>query len=558
MTEFQLLSAMNGISSAYIDSAQKQLGYLEETSGKQKAPHRFRAAAAVVLVLAGILFFGTPVGAAAAELVQAKIAQLVELLFPPKDIAVSPEGVTDMVPHAAHGKEPQLHTTGFVLYIDETRYAMTEENGAYFVRPLEYDPAWPVCELEIREIPGTDYETAAQETRSAMLEDWETVSGIYRPLEPPCMIFNAREGEAWESRCEDHSFYENGREGTYHIVTRYFVGIEEGHGTRLAAMRDTFQILAPQDVSQYEDEQSAVEGALAREVAYAKELVEELLEKLKTDETMTQADMNSNAQRRYELWDDVLNKIWDTLERTMDRDAFRVLREEQRQWIGQKEAQAEAEAQEYTGGSLYGTVYYGAAARITEERVYVLLEYLTGERTVGHVPEITAPTELIPGQSTSDDVSLYYQAQFPEKNVYVTFRDLDGNNYGDLAVYYDGAYRALYLMGEDYILQQMYLFEEGFRLYQWSDESGQQTNANIIGTEEMTETSNTNTYYDVVDGQLILMDAIKFDRSSGRNQWFTIVESDWVPMEKDQYGKILFRYDLQTDNLVPIEQYYMQ
>ena len=144
--------------------------------------------------------------------------------------------------------------------------------------------------------------------------------------------------------------------------------------------------------------------------------------------------------------------------------------------------------------------------------------------------------------------------KLPEKNLYCTLRDFDGDGWGDLAVYYDGAYRALYLMGEDYILQKEFLFDEGFRLY-WDTETDE---ANILGTEELTEISNANYYYDIQDGQLILLDAIKFDNGSGINQWFTIGDSDWAPCSKDLYGEILFRYKVQTDNLVPIEEYYLR
>lgn len=556
MTEFQILSAMTHINSVYIDAAQKQLGYLPQGKAKQKSRRAFRSplAAAIAVVLLTFLFFQTPMGVKAAEIVQQKIAQLIEVLFPAKEIVVSPEGMTDVVSHAAHGKEPTAAEPGFAIYIDEERYTVTEEAGVWTVRPKDYDPAWPVCELVIREIPGKDYETAAQEVRESMLDSWNYVSGIYRPLDPPRMIFNANNGDAWESPMEDHYFYENGDTGTYHIVCRYFVGIAEGHGTRLAAMRDTFTLIAPQDASQYENEADAIKKAMAQEAAYAQDLVDELLETLKTDATMTQADMNINSQRRYELWDEVLNKIWDSLERTMDKDAFKVLKQEQLLWIDRKEAKMDDAAAQYAGGSLSAGAYYGTGAEITERRVHELLEYLTGERTVENVPELTAPTELIPGQSTSDDVSAYYQAKFPEKSIYCTFRDLDGNNYGDLAVYYDGSYRALYLMGEDYILQKEFLFDEGFRLY-WDTETDE---ANILGTEEMTDTGSANFYYDLMDGQLILLDAIKFDNGSGINQWFTIGDGDWALCSKDLYGEILFRYKVQTDNLVPIEEYYLQ
>ena len=556
MTEFELLSAMTHIHSAYIDEAQRKLGYLSQgtrRSGRSR-PLLRRMAAVIALILAGILFFQTPMGAAAAEIVQEKLSQLIGVLFPGKELMVTPEGVTDMVPHAAYGREPTADSPGFAIYVDEERYSVTQTDGQWVIRPKDYDPAWPVCELTVREVPGKDPETLAQETWNGMLGSWETVSGIYRPLEPACLIFNVNDGGAWEAPIEDHAFYDGGNGSTFHILCRYFTGIAEGHGTRLAAMRDSFTLIAPQDASQYENEADALKSAMEKEAAYAQALVDELLEKLATDATMTQADMNINSQRRYELWQEVLDKLWDSLERTMDKASFRVLKEQQREWEDRKEAKMDGAAAQYEGGSLSASAYYGTGAEITERRVYELLEYLTGERTVEAAPEVTAPEKLIPGQSTSDDVAAWYQEKFPEKQVYCTFRDLDGNNYGDLAVYYDGSYRALYLMGEDYVLQKEYRFEEGFRLY-WDPQTD---NANIVGTEEMTAAGSINTYYDVANGELVLLDAIRFDSSSGTNQWFTVGDSDWAPTSKDHYGQILFRYEIQTDNLKPIEDYYLR
>lgn len=562
MTEKHILAAMTYIDSAYIDSAQKKLGYLPTEKKKKRRPIRFNIAAAIAVILMCALFFQTPIGARAAEIVQEQVAKLIEILFPPKDILVTPEGITDMVPHEAHGKEPSVTQPGFVIYIDEERYAITEEESAWFIRPIVYDAAWPKSEIEIREIPDKDYETAAEEVRKSLLDSWETVSGIYRPLEPPCMIFNANNGTAWESACEDHYFYENGNEGTYHIISRYFVGVAEGHGTRFAAMVNTFTLIAPQDASRYETPEDAVQGAMAQEAAYAQALVDELVEKLQTDSTMTQSDMNINAQRRYELWDEVLNKVWDCLERSMDKNDFKALKKEQLEWIDNKEAKMDNAVAEVQGGSLAATVYYGAGAQITERRVYELLEYLTGERTVENIVWETAPEELIPGQSTIDDVSLYYQEKFPDKNIYSTLRDLDGDHYGDLAVYYDGTYRALYLMDESYVLKKEILFEEGFRFYEYSpkDGDGSQIEPNIIGTDEATETGDIKTYYEVNNGVLVLREAIRFDSwaDTGENKWYAIGDGDWVTISKDTYGKILFSYTVQADNLKPIEDYFLR
>lgn len=552
MKPMELLEAMGSIRDSYILEAEQMRGG-EKTA--RKAPRRAwmrNLAAVVALVLILAWFLQTPVGVAAVEKVQQAVNQLIEVLFPPKDIRVTPEGGTEMVSHVAHGKEPEAGTPGFVIYVDEERYVMTEEAGAWFIRPREYDEAWPVCEIEIRELPGRNYQEAAEQVREEMLPNWKTVSGIYRPVES-LLIFNAVDGDAWEDRCEDHYFYENGNVGAYHITCRYFVGILEGHGTRLAAMAQSFQLVAPQDASQYESPEEAVQRAMEQEAAYAKELVAELLEQLKTDGSMTQADMNINAQRQYELWDEVLNKIWDSLQRTMDRDAFRVLRQEQREWIDLRDERAEEAASEVEGGSLYPTIYYSAAAKATEERVYELLEYLTGERKVENVPKVTAPETLVAGSSTIEDIPLYYREKYPDKNLYATLRDFDGDGWGDLAVYYDGAYRALYVM-EDNLIQAEYLFEEGFLLYECFEEDV----CNVILTVEDTDWREIHRFYSLIDGELFLREGLKYDGTTGLNKWYLEGDAGWQEISKDLYGQLRFQYDRQADDLVPLEDYYMR
>lgn len=552
MKAMELLDAVGSVRDDYILEAEQMRSKTKTEKKKPRTALWRNLAAVITLVLILAWFLQTPVGAAAVEKVQQAVSQLIEVLFPPKDILVTPEGGSEIISHEAHGKEPGVSTPGFVIYVDEERYAMTEENGAWYIRPREYDETWPVCEIEIRELPGRDYEEAAEQVREEMLPNWKTVSGIYRPVESP-LIFNAVDGDAWESKCEDHYFYENGNSGAYHITCRYFVGILEGHGTRMAAMAQSFQLIAPQDTSQYETPEEAVQRAMEQEAAYAQGLVEELVEQLRTDGNMTQADMNINSQRQYELWDEVLNKIWDSLQRTMDRDAFRVLQQEQREWIDLRDARAEEAAKEVEGGSLYPTVYYSAAAKATEERVYELLEYLTGERKVENVPKVTAPETLAAGSSTIEDIPLYYREKFPEKNLYCTYRDFDGDGWGDLAVYYDGAYRALYVM-EDNIIQAEYLFEEGFLLYECVDEDVY----NVILTEEDTDRREIHRFYSLIDGELFLREGLKYDGTSGLNKWYIEGDTGWQEISKDLYGQLRFRYDRQADNLVPLEEYYLR
>ena len=100
------------------------------------------------------------------------------------------------------------------------------------------------------------------------------------------------------------------------------------------------------------------------------------LEEMLENEPLTQAEMNETAGAIYTLWDDLLNDIWGMLQETLDDETMAQLKAEQLDWIAQKEAAIEAAGAEVEGGSMYPLVTNLKAAELTEERVYVLAEYL--------------------------------------------------------------------------------------------------------------------------------------------------------------------------------------
>lgn len=112
------------------------------------------------------------------------------------------------------------------------------------------------------------------------------------------------------------------------------------------------------------------------QIGYAEEAAAALKEKALTDSTMTQADLNDNAMYSYQVWDDVLNMQWRLLLDNLDEQTMEELTREQLAWIQEKEAAAEEAAAEVGGGSLSPIFYYGKAAEMTRNRVYVLAEYL--------------------------------------------------------------------------------------------------------------------------------------------------------------------------------------
>lgn len=99
-------------------------------------------------------------------------------------------------------------------------------------------------------------------------------------------------------------------------------------------------------------------------------------EELKTDNSLTQTDLNSKSQEIYELWDSALNQLWDVLQKSKTSQEMENLLSGQRQWIQEKEAAAKDAGAPYEGGTLQSMAVSQKAAELTRKRVYELLEYL--------------------------------------------------------------------------------------------------------------------------------------------------------------------------------------
>jgi len=93
-------------------------------------------------------------------------------------------------------------------------------------------------------------------------------------------------------------------------------------------------------------------------------------------EAVSTIEMVDNAKRRYEIADYCLNYLWDIVLYEVEGEDYDKLLNEQREWISQKEAQAQANADEWEGGSGAPVAYYDTLADMTMERCGELLEYI--------------------------------------------------------------------------------------------------------------------------------------------------------------------------------------
>ncbi len=87
-----------------------------------------------------------------------------------------------------------------------------------------------------------------------------------------------------------------------------------------------------------------------------------------------QVTMNQLAYEEYELWDTLLNDIWDYMKETLDVETMAKLTEQEKAWVQDKEQQAKEAGAEMEGGSMQPMLEYGKAASLTRERVEYLME----------------------------------------------------------------------------------------------------------------------------------------------------------------------------------------
>ena len=109
-------------------------------SPKKAGKPKIRWIAATIAVVMMLTFFQTAPGAAALELVKETITNIIETMFPPKDIEITLEGESEVVLHEAGGQGPSFQddgtTPGFAIYYDPERYVMTTENDATYIRQI--------------------------------------------------------------------------------------------------------------------------------------------------------------------------------------------------------------------------------------------------------------------------------------------------------------------------------------------------------------------------------------------------------------------------------------
>ncbi len=364
MTEMELLKVIGYAQDVHILDAEEPIKKRKVISFPK--PLIRTIAAILTVVLAVGLFLKTPMGVAVAEAAKDQFGWFLDLLFPPKDEVVYVEGFPETIHVQAKGREPEEKQPGFSIYVDTESYAMTEENGSWFVRPIAANPELPPIEMQITEVLDKHPLEAAEETRAQMEGNWEALSNIrtyWLDNKAEVLAITASKGMQWDSAQEDHQFIDNLRGGSYHVVIRYFMEASEGAGVRLHNMLKSFTIIAPQDISQYQNETDTLVQAMEQEIAYAEE----------QDSWQSDAiDPEIAAMERNARWLDTHRKLWEILERSADEETLQNLLSEQLSWGARKRIAINLLNAEDRA------VREEENAKWIKERCYMLLHYLDG------------------------------------------------------------------------------------------------------------------------------------------------------------------------------------
>lgn len=124
---------------------------------------------------------------------------------------------------------------------------------------------------------------------------------------------------------------------------------------------------------QYGFSSYSIIDSLRQMVEYTSETAASLEYSIQND-SLSQMEYNEKTQQLYELWDWMLNRVWDVLKQTQDAETMRALTDEELAWIALKEQEVASAGAEYEGGSIQPMVMNQKAAEMTEIRVYELME----------------------------------------------------------------------------------------------------------------------------------------------------------------------------------------
>lgn len=134
-------------------------------------------------------------------------------------------------------------SSDYIIYVDESRYAMTHGKDSDVIAPIDSLPAdYPEVKIEIRKLDESP-EAAVQQMESELKEDFPDLSSAEQVTEPAKGYkLHGTQGTDSKSKVITAYIVTNDDGGSFVITAHYFLEAAEGHGARFQYMIDTFEV----------------------------------------------------------------------------------------------------------------------------------------------------------------------------------------------------------------------------------------------------------------------------------------------------------------------------
>lgn len=167
-------------------------------------------------------------------------------------------------------------------------------------------------------------------------------------------------------------------------------------------------------------------------------------------------------------------------------------------------------------------------------------------------------------KTSPPSVAMNYLNNASTTDVYVYYADFDADEVEDIAIWYDGAFRAVCLLDETGEAAKTFTFEDGVDVYQTYNQRAaaikhEPNQIRMVETENDIEVIR---YFQAEKDGLHLSVGVKYDPNGTEAKWFqsaadgsapfdTSTES-WRPISEEVYRRIVEDYQVMQYRLIPI------
>lgn len=205
----------------------------KKTAKKQRKSKGWLTGTIAAAVLLGIFATSTDTG-------EAFVSNIKEYFAPEKAVIEEIEGIQEE-------KEVILKESeaGYIIYIDEERYKLIEEDGVdKIVFKEQLDERFPEVSMSINQVSNKEPEVVAEEIYDELKDTFTKVDDITTVNDPiTSILVSAIDGNEWNSPVTKVYILSNEKEGSFIIKQKYFLEAAEGHGARFHQMLKEFKIV---------------------------------------------------------------------------------------------------------------------------------------------------------------------------------------------------------------------------------------------------------------------------------------------------------------------------